>query len=1141
MFKLWLKLLVSTVVALAAVSAVEAADTSATIHHDMSIKLSPADHRIEATDTITIPASMVREGLIFQLNSDLLIEPATGNIRLEKVSDGQKAADVGIDRDNDSDGDEEPIIKVSHYALRGVEDGQGDNNGDGRQNIKSVTLTISFSGTINNPVKELAQEYARGFSQSPGLIEERGAYLSGATYWVPAVEDTLITYDISVEMPADWRSVSQGARGDYMTENDSHWDSWRVTTPTEEIYLIAAKFHEYELPAGNVMAMAFLRSQDDALANKYLETTAQYLAMYTGLLGPYPYSKFALVENFWETGYGMPSFTLLGPQVIRFPFILHSSYPHELLHNWWGNGVFIDFETGNWAEGLTAYMADHLVAEQRGQGGAYRRAILQRYTSYVDETSDFPIREFRSRYNAPTEAVGYGKTGMTWNMLRVRVGDENFRRGFQRFYRKHKMTNASFDDIRVAFEETTGEDLKGFFDQWVDRTGAPELRISEARQSGDMLHLTLEQVQKGGLFDMLVDVVVYTAGGVEGHRVKMDAQSQEFEIGIKGAVVRVEVDPEFNIFRRLHWAETPPSLGGAFGDEKVIIVLPGSAPADELARYQSLADIWSRGSDKMSVLRDDDLDSLPSDAAVWILGTGNRFYGVISDSLASYDAEISAAGVRFGQVELPTADNSTIIAVRNPADPGKTVVGVTVHSDAAVAGLARKLPHYGKYSYLAFTNDAPDNSAKGEWPAVGSPLVAILDADTPSSAKLAPRPALAELAPVFDSKEMMAHVAHLASPALAGRGVGTEGLNAAATYIAETLAGYGLQPAGDNGDWYQAFEVDGPDGEKVMVKNVVGVIPGKAANLIEQSVVVTAHYDHLGRGWPGVREAFAGQVHPGADDNASGVSVLLELAKSMAKTSPDRAIVFVATTAEESGLLGARHYVKAMKAYPVSKAIGNLNLDTVGRAAEKFLVFGGTSATEWRFIFLGITAVTGIQTELVMQAVNASDHTAFAEVGVPSIHLFGSAHGDYHRPGDTAERIDPASLVKAASISKEVVEYLSTRPEPLTSTLGSGQQAAAPAQSERRAGGGRRVSTGSMPDFTYAGKGVKITSVAEGSAGAAAGLKAGDIITGFGGAPVSDLRAYTTELGKYAPGDAVSVMVTRDGEEVELELMLTAR
>ena len=140
--------------------------------------------------------------------------------------------------------------------------------------------------------------------------------------------------------------------------------------------------------------------------------------MYRGLIGPYPYGKFALVENFWETGYGMPSFTLLGPQIIRFPFILTSSYPHEILHNWWGNSVFVDYETGNWCEGLTAYLADHLIQEQRGKGADYRRDTLQKYRDYVRDGRDFPLTEFRSRHSAATEAVGYGKTLMVFHMLR---------------------------------------------------------------------------------------------------------------------------------------------------------------------------------------------------------------------------------------------------------------------------------------------------------------------------------------------------------------------------------------------------------------------------------------------------------------------------------------------------------------------------------------------------------------------------------------------------------------------------------------------------------------------------------------------------------------------------------------------------
>ena len=180
------------------------------------------------------------------------------------------------------------------------------------------------------------------------------------------------------------------------------------------------------------------------------------------MLGDYPFSKFALVENFWETGFGMPSFTLLGPRVIRFPFILESSYPHELLHNWWGNGVYPDYATGNWSEGLTAYLADHLFREMDGTGHEYRKEMLARYKNYVSEGEDFPLSQFTSRNSAATQAVGYGKTLMLWHMLRIELGDELFIDGLRQFYDRYQFQRASFADIENLFSELSGRDLSVF-------------------------------------------------------------------------------------------------------------------------------------------------------------------------------------------------------------------------------------------------------------------------------------------------------------------------------------------------------------------------------------------------------------------------------------------------------------------------------------------------------------------------------------------------------------------------------------------------------------------------------------------------------------------------------------------------------
>ena len=228
------------------------------------------------------------------------------------------------------------------------------------------SFEITYSGIIKDEIEQSAAEYARGFSETKGIISDNGIYLAGSTYWLPKFEgDILSSFDLEVNIDKEWSIVSQGDRTKNQIEGDTKKIVYHSQEPMDEIYLVGAKWTEYSLMLGEIEVQAFLRTPDQELADRYLNITSGYLKMYETLIGEYPYTKFALVENFWETGYGMPSFTLLGEKVIRFPWILYSSYPHELLHNYWGNGVFVDYSGGNWCEGITAYMADHLLQEQK--------------------------------------------------------------------------------------------------------------------------------------------------------------------------------------------------------------------------------------------------------------------------------------------------------------------------------------------------------------------------------------------------------------------------------------------------------------------------------------------------------------------------------------------------------------------------------------------------------------------------------------------------------------------------------------------------------------------------------------------------------------------------------------------------------
>lgn len=1103
---------------------------NAQIHHEISATINPSDSFIDVTDIIIIPESQFEDGLEFKLHHALEVSP---NKMITKLAGTVDAKDIGMDKD---DVGSENALKLNVYQVNIPSGHSGE-----------LKLTVNYKGKIDSPVEQSDENYARGFSESPGIIWEKGVYLAGSTYWVPHFNDELITFNLTTELPNNWKTVTVGKRTLDENKGNIHIDKWESPTPQEEVFLIAALFHEYSFPMGAVTAYAFLRTPDEGLANKYLETTAQYMEMYRKLVGPFPYTKFALVENFWETGYGMPSFTLLGEKVIRFPFILHSSYPHELLHNWWGNSVYVDFETGNWCEGITVYMADHLIKEQRGQADEYRRATLQKYTNYVTPQSDFPINKFLSRHDAPSESVGYGKSSMFFHMLRQKVGDELFVKGFQKFNRDNKFKRASFDDIRVAFEEVTEQDFKWFFEQWIDRIGAPEIVLENVKVKSirdfSNVSFTLKQIQNDDVFYLDVPVIIVTENGTHTEVVEMNEKEVKYNISVKEKPLKLLIDPQFDIFRKLDPRESPPTFTKAYGADQTLIILPDGDSKDYHI-YKDFSDLWIDGSeDKFTVESQDDVDELPTDKAVMLLGLDNKFAPVVNTAIKKYGSEFLKDGIRYGKRELTSDDNSFFISIVNPNDLKAVITLLSIGNKDAVEGLNRKLPHYGKYSYLAFSGSEPTNIDKGQWLVNNSPLVNNID---PSAAnievKLETREALATLAPVFSADRMMEVVTYLASDDLKGRGIGTPEIDEAANYIAKKFEEYGLQTGSDDGTYFQQWTQDVLDKKNVKLKNVVGIIPGTNPDFSE-AVIISAHYDHLGFGWPDVRKGNEGKIHNGADDNASGVAVMLELAKTLGKThKPARTIVFIAFTAEEAGLVGSRYFVNNYQKFSINKILANLNIDTVGRLfGRKLMVLNSNSAREWKFIFMGTDFTTGVASELITQDLDASDQMAFIERGVPGVQLFYTGvDSDYHKPEDDADKIDADGLVKVATVTREVLEYLAEREEPMVFT-GKAISSKPTMPPMDKKSGERKAATGLMPDFVFSGEGVKIAGVSDDSPAAKAGLVNGDVITAFDGKSVKNLKDYSNYLKEHQPGDTVKFTIDRNGEKKEVSITLSER
>ena len=1085
------------------------------VHHEILVILDPTQHSLHVEDTVTFPEHILSEAngqLDFLLHGGLQLSLPNRGVTLTRQSGPQAA------------------IPLDRYTLTVPADTQ--------------TVVLRYEGEIYHPLSKQGEEYARSFTETPGLISERGIYLAGSTAWYPQFDDHLMSFTMDIELPETWNAISQGKRTMFNDNNDTVQIRWESPEPQDEIFLIGGKFIEYSEQAGSVEVMAFLQTPDAALADTYLTTTAQYLEMYDALLGPYLYPKFALVENFWETGYGMPSFTLLGPKVIRFPFIRHSSYPHEILHNWWGRGVYVDFQSGNWSEGLTAYLADHLIKEQRGTAVAHRQSTLQQYADYVADTKDFPLTEFRSRHSAVTQAIGYGKTLMFFHMLRQQLGDEAFVQGLQTFYRDNTFRHATYKDLRQAFEQTSGHDLRTVFAQWVTRPGAPILQVSNAQArsdgSGYRLTATLEQTQPGPPYTLNIPIAIGRADQTHAYQttVTMNARRHTLDLQLPFRPLRLDIDPEFDVFRRLDRNETPPALTQAFGTEKILILLPSNAPKHMLAGYRKLARSWqSSQHSAVDIRMDNALETFPPNHSVWLFGWDNRFRPQTIAALSDYDVSFTAANVRIRKKELSRSAHSIVLSARRLDNPNLALTWVATDNVNALPGLGRKLPHYGKYSYLSFEGDEPTNVVKGQWPIVNSPMsIAIQYSDGKRGPKptmqLAPRRALATLPELFSEERMVTTITRLADESLQGRGLGTPELDRVTEFLAKEFHKAGLKPANANGSYLQTWKEDVEDlGNNVAMQNVVGIIPGTKPEFAGQSVVLGAHYDHLGLGWPNVHAGDEGKIHHGADDNASGIAVLLELARILSKNlKPERTVVFVAFTGEEAGLLGSQYYVKHAQRFPADKVIGMVNLDTVGRLEnKKLLVFGTGSAREWVHVFMGAGYVTGVPVKPVATDFGSSDQKSFLDTGVPAVQFFTGLHLDHHRPTDTVNKVDSEGLVKVAKVAKEAIQFLAGRPNPLTSTLTS--TAWNSPTPTRQLGPKRKVSLGTIPDFTYQETGVRITGTTPDSPAEKAGLKAEDVIVQLGKTAINDLWSFTKALAALKPGEIISITFTRNGRK----------
>ncbi len=317
--------------------------------------------------------------------------------------------------------------------------------------------------------------------------------------------------------------------------------------------------------------------------------------------------------------------------------------------------------------------------------------------------------------------------------------------------------------------------------------------------------------------------------------------------------------------------------------------------------------------------------------------------------------------------------------------------------------------------------------------------------------------------------------------------------------------------------------------QQVQVSNVMASLEGVGPRA-EETIVIGAHYDHLGYGDTNSLEPDSQKVHNGADDNASGVAVMLEVARRLVALDHKlpRRVVFVAFTGEERGLLGSAHYT-ANPPIPLERTIAMLNLDMVGRLRDDKLVLHGTgTAGEFDLLIKRLNAQHGFRIVKKPSGFGPSDHTSFYEKKIPVMHFFTGAHPDYHRPSDDAHKLDVAGMRRIASLVADITLALAT----------ADQRPTYQATKRTQIAGGSWPYFGSRPDYGYEQPGVRMAGIAEDSPAQRGGVRPGDVILRFGKARVATVADFANALGRHQAGDTVDVLVARDGKKITLTVTL---
>ncbi len=450
---------------------------------------------------------------------------------------------------------------------------------------KEITkLKVEYSGKVYySPSVTL---FNQKHSNTPGIISNEkteGIYLPGGSCY-PITGKDIANFELNVSVPKEFTMITSGTQGPETSTTTVRNFNFKSELPLDDMVLVGGRYIRKDTNYDGKTFSLYTFNNSPA-GDSYLNASIEYYKLYTPLLGPYPFSNFSIVENFFATGFGMPGYTLLSNKLMAMPWIVLApgSLAHEFVHNWWGNSVYVDYELGNWCEALTTFCSNYyynVLTKKNDKALDWRKKALLSLES-LPEKSNYPVMKFKYQSNNDDATIGYQKGGFIFYEIYKLIGEERFFNALKNFAKKYKGKKALWFGLMSAFDEVAQKDslnipVRKIMSQWLNSTNIPTLKLDNAKIANDSLYLEISQ-------DMTiitsVPVKINTFAGELWQNFTLTGKTNKFAIKTDSKVKSVFVDPDYQVLRNLNKWEIPYSFGRILA-EKPLLILPSKKSPD---------------------------------------------------------------------------------------------------------------------------------------------------------------------------------------------------------------------------------------------------------------------------------------------------------------------------------------------------------------------------------------------------------------------------------------------------------------------------------------------------------------------------------------------------------------------------------